>query len=228
MAARDLCALSDVTALVPGYTSDTATNTALSALITEVSRDIMERSHREFTAIETTQPATRLFDVNQTTYMYRRMRVGDFTTLSAVTVLDQNSNTIATVDITSSSIVKEPRVREDWEPYGTLWFRSDVTSPVPLVPGYVVQISATWGFPSVPTTIKQACAKLVLWRYLTDTTAAGTQIANLLEQAEFSLAGAFRSANQTIERFYVPDIGSSGDYAPQNWVIDPVAGGWLN
>jgi len=75
VAVRDLCALADVTRLVPGYTAgdDTNTDATLNELITEQSRDAMERCGREFTPIEASQPALRSFDIDETVARRRKL-----------------------------------------------------------------------------------------------------------------------------------------------------------
>lgn len=213
---RDLCVLTDVTALVPGYTAgdDTATDARLTALIAEASRDAMERTQREFTAIVngTTPLNPRSFDVDATIARRRRLMIGDCAAIASATIKDGQGTTVQTVDL--AGVVSDPRIREDWQPIGTLWFRPDAATPAPLIPGYVVEISGTWGFPSIPTTIKEAVARLVVVRFLNDVAAVGTQFADAANRAEFNLAASIRVALDALDRFYVPFVQGTVDWAP--------------
>lgn len=204
MATRDLCALADVVKLVPGYTagSDTNTDAVLNELITEQSRDAMERCGREFKAVEASQPATRSFDFDETTWRRRKVWLGDVASVTSIATVDQQGNAVET--ITSSNYVMLPRVREDWQPYYGVWFPPRSSTPANIYPGYVMNVSATWGFQSVPTTVKDAVARLVVVRYLNDVTFQGTQFSEAADRAAFNIAGSIRQALDALDRFYVP------------------------
>lgn len=208
---RDLCTLTDVYTLTPGYVEgdDTATDTTVAALITEQSRDAMERTGREFTAITGLNP--RSFDIDTNILRTRRIQIGDMASLNSVTIKDAQGNTVETVDL--AGVVTEPRIREDWQPISTLWFRSDAATPASLFLTYVAEISATWGFPSVPTTVKQAVARLTLVRYLNDVAAAGTQLAEAANRVDFNISASLRWSLDALDRFYVPLFQSTGDWS---------------
>jgi len=213
--ARDLCALADVLKLVPGYTagSDTNTDVTLGELITEQSRDAMESCGREFKAIESSQPAIRQFDIDETVARRRKLFIGDLSAVPTLFVLkDAQGNLVQT--LSSSSYVLLPRVREDWQPYSTVWFRFDAADAATLWGvgdwwtggGLVAEITATWGFPSVPTTVKDAVARLVIVRYLNDVASVGTQFAEAADRGSFNIAGSVRQALTALDRFHVPTI----------------------
>lgn len=213
---RDLCALADVTKLVPGYTAGTDTNTdaTLSELITEQSRDAMESTGREFKSItDPATPSTRSFDVLDTwnvngagigsTVWRRKLHVGDMAgPVTAVSTVDAQGNAVETVS--ASNYVLLPRVREDWQPYSTIWFPPNCSQPAQIYSGYVISVTATWGYVSVPTTVKDAVARLVIVRYLNDVTAQGTQFADAANRADFNVAASIRQALTALERHRVP------------------------
>ena len=213
MAVRDLCVLADVAKLVPGYTvgADAATDAPLGELITEQSRDAMESTGREFAAIEASQPALRSFDIDETVMRRRKLFVGDLASAPTLVALyDGQGNLVQT--LTAASYVLLPRVREDWQPYSTVWFRWDASNAASLWAwgdwlwqgGLVCQITATWGFPTIPTTVKDAVARLVIVRYLNDVTDQGTQFADAADRVSFNVAGSIRQALSALDRFYVP------------------------
>ena len=213
MAVRDLCALADVTRLVPGYTAgdDTNTDATLNELITEQSRDAMERCGREFTPIEASQPALRSFDVDETVARRRKLYVGDLASAPTLFELKTGAGELAQT-LTGASYVLLPRVREDWQPYSTVWLRLDAADAATLWGfdgwwrgrGLVAEITATWGFPSVPTTVKDAVARLVIVRYLNDVTNQGTEFADAADRVQFNMAGSIRQALDALDRFRVP------------------------
>lgn len=207
---RDLCSLTDVTALTPGYNAgdDTQTDATLQTLITEQSRDAMERCRREFVAIESVQPATRLFDVTSAQMRTRKLPIGDATSITTVSLLDGLAAVVQTLTVTSEYVLL-PRVREDWQPYGTIQFVNATPLGWPVWnwgPPGSVQVTGTWGFPQVPATVKDAVARLVLLRYLNDVTAAGTELANDLNRAELNFGAWWRQALDALDRFSIPTI----------------------
>jgi len=208
---RDLCTLDDVALLIPGYTvgDDTLTDDTLAELITEQSRDAMETCGREFTPITGANP--RVFDIDTNVVRLRRINVGDLAAMpNSITMKDALGNTTATVDL--AGVVAEPRIREDWQPISTLWFRQDAANPAPLFITSTATIDATWGFPSVPATVKGAVARLTIVRYLNDVAANGTDFAEAANRADFNIAYSLRWASNALERFYVPLFQSSGDW----------------
>ncbi len=211
---RAFCTIADVCKLVPGYSpgDDPGTDQTLNELISEQSRDAMESCGREFVAIESVQPATRSFDIDDTVARTRRLRIGDMADAPTAMALYRADGTLVQT-LTSSSYVMLPRVREDWQPYSTVWFRPDVSNPAAVwgfdgwcAGGLVAQITATWGFQSVPRTVKDAVARLVIVRYLNDAASVGTQFAEAADRVAFNIAGSVRQALDALDRFHVPTI----------------------
>lgn len=205
---RDLCSLTDVTAIVPGYTAgdDAPTDAVLQRLLSEQSRDAMERCGREVTPI-TTGSSTRLFDTTEAFYRRRKLKIGDAATVTAVTVQDTAGATIQT--LTATQYALQPRVREDWQPYSTVWFLPTTGTPPDWVwwtgPA-VIAVTGTWGFPLVPTTLKDAVARLTVVRYLNDVAGAGTNFSEAADRAEFNIAASIRTALDAIDRFHIPSV----------------------
>lgn len=209
---RDLCSLTDVCALVPGYNAgdDTDTDSLLQTLITEQSRDVMERCGREVTPV-TSGSSARLFDIDNAFLRRRKLKIGDAATVTAVELQDFQGNTTQTLASTDYTLL--PRVREDWQPYGAVWFIPTTPALWPTFWGGgwpisygVVKVTGTWGFPNIPTTLREATARLVIVRYLNDVTSLGTQFANAADRNEFNVAASIRTALDAIDRFYVPTI----------------------
>lgn len=204
VATRDLCALADVTKLVLGYTAgdDANTDLTLGELITEQSRDAMERCGREFKAVEASQPASRSFDIDMTAVRRRKVWLGDVAAVTTIATVDAQGTAVETV--AAANYVLLPRVREDWQPYYGVWFPPNCAVPANLYPSYVMNVSATWGFQSVPTTVKDAVARLVIVRYLNDVTNQGTQFSDAADRLAFNVAASIRQALDALDRFYVP------------------------
>ena len=144
---------------------------------------------------------TRSFDIDERSARSRIVPIGDNNTISTVTVKDIQGTTLETV--ASSNYVKLPRIREEWEPVVELWFPKGAATPAGLAAWYVVEVAGTWGFPTIPVDVVQAVAKLVLVRYLSDAAAAGTALADALNEQEFNAGVAFASA-QDVLRGYQP------------------------
>jgi hypothetical protein len=196
--ARELCTLADVTALVPGYVTDTDTDALLNVLITSESRTAHEVAGREFVAL--TGNTTRTFDLDERIVRKRILPVGDLRTLTSVTVKDYGGTTIQS----NPSAVLLPRVRQEWEPITELFVPpSPATTPIEWSESYVLEITGTWGFPSIPVDVVQAVAKMVLVRYLADAAGAGTALADALNEQDFNAAVAFASS-QDVLRSYLP------------------------
>lgn len=196
---RDLCTLADVTALAPGYTSDTDTDDLLQALITAESVEAHDKCQREFVAM--TGNTTRRFDIGEVEEHARRVMVGDMTTITTVVIEDYQQSTVQT--ITSPAYVElSPRLkrtREEWEPCSYLWFPP--LAAVFIEEGYVVKVTGTWGFPQIPADLKTAVAKMVLVRYLADAANQGTALSDALNDQGFSVGQAFAAAQSVLRRY---------------------------
>lgn len=220
--ARDLCALADVVERVPGYSAgdDAATDALLGDFITIESRDFLEETSREITPIAPGS-VTRVFDIDWIVCEERELLIGDASETTAVVFKGQDGTILQTLD--STAWIELPRIREDWEPITSLYFPPLVDDPAffawpavqwgPYVPDenprLVCEVTATWGFPAVPQTVKRAVATLVLMRYLNDAAAVGTALADAANRAELNLAGSLKAAFDVRDRFRIPRVGSS-------------------
>ena len=197
---RALCEIEDVTAYAPGYRDDPTTTSVLEQLINAESRAIHQETGREFKAI-TPAADPRQFQVWDWNANCRIVNIGDATTVTTVTVKDATGTTLQTV--TTADRVSLPRIREEWEPITGLYFPFDSASPANFLGGTrVLEVTGTWGFPLVPVDLKEACARLVLFRYITDVTAAGSSFAEAL--AEVNVGALFANARSVVERYQLP------------------------
>jgi hypothetical protein len=197
---RTLCEIEDVTAYAPGYRDDPNTTSVIEQLVLAESRAIHQETGREFKAIV---PANdpRQFDIWDWNANCRIVNIGDASTITTVTVKDAAGTVLQTVATTDR--VSLPRVREEWEPITALYFPFDSASPASFIGGTrVLEVTGTWGFPVVPADLREACARLVLFRYVTDVTAAGSSFAEAL--AEVNVGALFANARSVVERYQLP------------------------
>lgn len=199
MAARDLCTLDDVTKRTPGYSTgdDTETDATLSALITQESRDFVEACGREIVAMSS---GPRTFDLTTSMIERRQLRIGDAAAVAQVELFDYDDSTSLGV-IDPSLYVLYPRVRDDWEPIRRIMFPyRPMSSALMLAPGRTLHVTATWGFPQIPDTVKFAVATFVIFRYINDVAGAGTQLAEAINRPDFNLAASLRAAMDVRDR----------------------------
>lgn len=202
----DLCDPDDVYQYAPGFDADDGDNIdtagVIEALIDAITVETIERTGLEFVAID---PALdpRTFDVGCQLIEHRTLRIGSASAVSSV-VQKRNGATVQTFAL-GTDVVLLPRVRQVWQPYTQLWFPTLTGSPALFIEEDTIEVSATWGYPSVPADIRQACAKLVIVRYLTDVAAAGTALADALTTGgDINIGGLFRSATEVIDRYSIP------------------------
>lgn len=202
----DLCTRDDVVRYAPGYdqtdTANADTNATLDALISAESVEIIRRTGREFVAISPTLNP-RTFDVTRGVIASRRLPIGVASAVASATQ-KRNGSTVQVFTLASDAVLL-PRVRQAWEPYTHLWFPALSGSPALLLEEDTVDLSATWGYPAVPADVKQACAKLVIVRYLTDVAAEGTAFADAVTQSgDINLGGLFRDAEDVVDGYSIP------------------------
>lgn len=196
---RDLCALADVTALVPGYDTDAETDDLLEMLITAESRDALRKLGREVVAI-TPAVNTRRYDLTSWHERNRRVRIDDCTSITEAVIVDRDQTTeLETVATTDR--VSLPRVREEWEPITHLAFPEGTPTPATIRAGLVLEVTGTFGWPAVPEDLTMAVAKLVLVRYLESAAADGTALADAAADAGFNTGVAFVSAREVIRDY---------------------------
>lgn len=199
---RALCELEDVTAYAPGYTNEPETDTTLNQMILAESFDIMRETGREMKAIF---PAAdpRRFDLGSYAVSSRYLRIGDAAAISAVSLYDIDNATLVTT-LPSSAYVLEPKVRAEWEPIRGLYFPFSAAGAPTFLIGQVLQVTGTWGWPAIPADLREACARIVLFRYVQDAAAAGTTFAEAL--AGVNVGALYASGRATVERYVTPAI----------------------
>lgn len=214
---RDLCTLDDVRRYLPGYDPDDDTEETLQSLITSLSVDTYVEIDREFTPRHGSAPETRIFELDAWCVEQREIEIGDLSTVDGSTVVQiyaEDGTLQQTLD--AAAYVALPRNREPWEPVTSLKFPRFVSSsggaaslgiPRAFSGGSFLElhITAVWGFPTIPDNVRQAVAKLVIVRYLTDVGDQGTGLTDAL--ANISIAGLFRSANQSLRDYRIPTSG---------------------
>lgn len=200
MAYPDLCALADVTGYLPGYSSVAAIDTKLSGLITAQSVEIIERTGRELVPISPAQDP-RVFYATDQVSNARRLQIGDASAVTSVVQARFGTN-IHTYTMGTDAILM-PNVKQAWEPYTSIWFPWLSSNPAIFFVEDTFTVTGTWGFPSIPSDVKEACAKLVIVRYVTDIAKAGTEFADAITD-DINIGGLFVSATSVIERYSKP------------------------
>ncbi len=190
-AGRDLCTLEDVLGLLPGYRQNDTTEAKLQELISTESELIQEV--REIVPVNS-QPEERDFDIAWPEQQTREIAIGDLATMTDLEAEIHNSagDTVATVD--AADIVplyrfgrRQPRTA--WEPIVKLRIRRHLTC------GSVLHLTGTFGFPDIPPHIREACAKRVVLRYVSDV--AGSQLVESVDT--LNLAAMFASARDAVD-----------------------------
>lgn len=198
---RALCSRADVSRLVPGYSDAEATDGVLEDLIAAESQTWLTDTGREFVPVATGS-STRSFDISAPEAYARKLRIGDASTVTAVVIKNQAGTTLETV--ASGDYVTMPRNRQPWQPITSLYFPPLSSSAASPLWGYVVEVTGTWGFPSVPNDVRMAVARMSLVRYITDATPAGSALADAINEQGFDLASAFASAQSVKQSYSLP------------------------
>jgi hypothetical protein len=198
---RVLCTRPDVIRLVPGYRDDPVTDGIIDDLIQAESQTWFRETGREIVPISSGSSA-RLFDVGLAEERSRQVWIGDAATVTTVKLQDQTGATLETV--ASGDYVPIQRTRQPWEPIRGLWFPTGSLAPATVAAGRVLEVTGTWGFPSVPNDIRLAVARMTLVRYLADATPAGSALSDALNEQGFDVAMAFASAQSTKHSYGIP------------------------
>lgn len=170
---RALVALAETKDWLQSQQVDTGEDLELVRVINDISDRFHREARREFKAIGT-NPQTRTIIVPQLPspepwyvdgdYMgdrslYNRVvSVGDMSAVTTVKLLDRDWTTVLETVAASDMTFH----REEDEPTGPITdieFHPDVTS---LWPGMRVEVTGSWGFPSVPGNVRQAVLDAVL------------------------------------------------------------------
>lgn len=202
MAARDLCTRADVTSYAPGYISNATTDALIDRLITAISDEIHRNAGREFKAISPAD-SVRRFEIGPEHRRSRIVRIGDLSTdPTAVKIVDYDQSTVVQT-VTAANYVPLPRDREEWQSYTAIHLPPRSPLAVSLATGHLLEVTGTWGFPSVPDDIREACAGIVLFRYVSDAAAAGTLLAESLEEVN---VGVLYAAARGVIDGYAPPL----------------------
>ncbi len=131
---------------------DTSNDLDVVAAINSVSELAHQEAEREFMRADTTASATvRLFPVDAVTYRNGFVQIGD---LSATPTLVR---VLATDWSTSVGTITDyhawPRIRQPWQPITALDFKETALQPQY---GQLVEVTGVWGFPAIPTHLKDA------------------------------------------------------------------------
>ncbi len=201
--ARPLCALADVLRYVPGYESEQATDETLEGFIAAESRTIHQRHAREFVSI--VGAGTRLFEIRPREVRSRRIRIGDCATVTTVRVLEENGTTLVTT-VAATARESLPRTREEWEPIRIIRLFSSTYGGPTISAGQLLEVVGTWGFPQIPADVREACAKLVIVRYMSDVALEGTSFAEAVNESEISIGGLLRSSREALAGYSGPSF----------------------
>jgi len=198
---RPLCALADVLRYVPGYALESDTDEALETLIAAESRSLHQHTGREFVAI--VGAGIRLFEIGPRELRTRRIRIGDCASITTVRVLEEDGTTVVAT-VAAADRESLPRTREEWEPIRQIRLRSTTTGAPSISSGQLLEVAGTWGFPVIPEDVRQACAKLVIVRYMSDVAFEGTAFADAVRESDISIGGLLRSAQEAIAGYSEP------------------------
>lgn len=154
-----LCEVAEVRSFLQKPTGDREQDTAIANAIAAASELIHMHTGREFVAVGT-NPATRLFEISDYV-ITRAIPVGDLSsTPTAVSTVDAYGDAVAALTI-ADDVLALPLVRKPWQPIEALRIRP---SAAVLSPSYLLSVTGTWGFPSLPELVKQACIVTVgIW-----------------------------------------------------------------
>lgn len=205
---RDLCTLDDVQSYLPGYEPNEDTQATLQDLITSLSVDAYQEIGREFTP-RAENPDARVFELGPYECEQRELEIGDLAAIDddfEIAISDPDGTAVQTLQ--EGAYVALPRSRDSWEPITSLSLPRVALSPAEpalLAAGRFVTVTGSWGFPAIPANVRRAVAKLTIVRYLTDVANQGTELTDALDN--INIAGLYRSATESLERFRIPTVG---------------------
>jgi hypothetical protein len=205
--ARDLCSIYDVMGYVPAYVPNAGTHLKLHQLITAESELIMSDAETGREIVGPADPEARTFDIHTIDTMLRGVDVGDLSSTDDLVVEILNPDlTVARVVDGAALVVYWDGKRypvAPWEPITRLAFPYGLAnSPTLIAPstfyGQVVRVTGSWGFPTIPQQIREACAARVILRYLGDVTSTGTDFAQAVSESGLNIQGLFQVAQDAI------------------------------
>lgn len=202
-----------VTDWLPG-TQDGEDETVLEQLIEAESQAITLRTGRKF--VKDADESVRIFDVpvTNTLGLYEpeipggvrdnpvEVLIDDLSAAPTLVELrDQNGVLVKTL-VVNTDYVLLPRNRETWQPITAMRFRNTVS----VYAGYELHVTGTWGFPSVPEDIKQACRARVAAKFLPSIARVATAFAGEMDQG-FDLSRALAASFQAVDSYRYVRVG---------------------
>ena len=132
--------------------------------VVEAINSISELAHaeaeREFKRVDTTSSATvRLFPVDQLAYNHKLVQIGDLSTTPTLVRILATDWTTSVGTVTGYATL--PRTRQAWAPVTALEFKQTELHPQP---GQMIEVTGVWGFPAIPTHLKDAVKDAVAER----------------------------------------------------------------
>lgn len=158
-AAGLLAEVADVRQFLQKPTGDRDQDTAIANALAAASQLIHEHTGREIVCVGT-NPVARLIEIGGYACT-RDIPVGDLASApTAVSTIDAYGDTVETLTV-ADDIVALPLVRKPWQPITDLRIRPSAAS---LSETYLMSVTGTWGFPVIPSFVRQACVVTVgIW-----------------------------------------------------------------
>lgn len=153
LSSRALVSLAEAKDWLQQQNIDTTGDLELARVINDISDLFHAEAEREFKVVGT-NPQTRIFRVDGDGVRNGIVSVGDLQSVTSLEVLSNDWSTVRET-VASGDYALLPRTRESWQPArqiqlnhrnGVGWLRGD----------YLVRVTGSFGFPSVPGRVRQA------------------------------------------------------------------------
>jgi hypothetical protein len=132
----------------------------------------------------------------------REVDVGDLATVDGleVAILNWDGTVARTIDLSAIIPLYEGdrQPTRDWEPITSLYFPWGRPQMPVFIPQQALRLEGTFGFPQLPAFIREATAKRVILRYVSDVATKGTAFAAAVDASDLNLAAMFESAQDAI------------------------------
>lgn len=189
---RDLCTYADVISYVPAYRPNDTVDALLARFITSVSNAFERTTGREIAL--GTAPATHAVTVTDPT----TVSVGDLSDTDGITItaINTDGTTIGTFDEDDVTPLygddQALHRRHEWDPVTALEFATGA-----LAGATRLRITGTWGFPTIPTFVRDAVAGEVVVNYISRVSNKGTSFSDVVDG--INLAELARTYEEAIE-----------------------------
>jgi len=154
LSSRALVTLSEAHDWLNEQTNFTGEDLEIARAINDMSDSFHYESGREF-KVNGTNPQARSFFVDQRTPL---VKIDDASTVSAVKLISQTDWSTVLYTYSSSEYVLEPESKNASAPYTGIRFRPSTLSPWP---GQRVEVTGSYGWPSIPGRVRQAVLEAV-------------------------------------------------------------------